>query len=213
MPDFEASLETGDDPGDARSDIPIAPTAGSPPSPLGTDPPAAGDTIALLPDHIVIPALGVDAPVVEVGWEARIVNDGELGNVWQTADYAAGYHRQSAPIGRAGNTVISGHNNIKGAVFKDLYDLKTGDPIFLYSGDRTWAYVVTNKFVVREEGASPERRTKNARWIDPTPDERLTLVSCYPQWANTHRVVVVARPTMAAAAQAGSTEPMGSGSR
>jgi len=37
-------------------------------------------------------------------------------------------------------------------------------------------------------------RQENARWIAPTDDERLTLVTCWPYTNNTHRVVVVAKP-------------------
>jgi sortase A len=39
-------------------------------------------------------------------------------------------------------------------------------------------------------------RRKNAQWIMPTGDERLTLVTCWPyEWpGNSHRVIVVARP-------------------
>ncbi len=39
-----------------------------------------------------------------------------------------------------------------------------------------------------------EVRLKNAQWMQPTPDERLTLISCWPYWTNTHRVIIVARP-------------------
>ncbi|MCE7939297.1 hypothetical protein DCC79_00745 [bacterium] len=155
-----------------------------------------------MPDHIMIPAIGVEAPVVEVGWEARIVNGEAQGNVWETADFAAGFHTDSARPGDVGNIVISGHNNVKGAVFQNLYDLDAGDPIYLYAGERTWAYTVAHKLVVRESEASAERRRQNARWIEPTPDERLTLVSCYPRWGNTHRVIIVARPSIATVVQA-----------
>ncbi|MEZ4639863.1 MAG: sortase [Caldilineaceae bacterium] len=45
---------------------------------------------------------------------------------WNTAAYAAGYHEGSALLGQAGNTVISGHNNIDGAVFQNLYQIQPG---------------------------------------------------------------------------------------
>lgn len=155
-----------------------------------------------MPERIEIPAIGVDTPVVEVGWEARIVNGDSVDNVWQTADFAAGFHRDSAKLGEVGNTVLSGHNNIQGSVFKDLYELKPGDEIILHASDRRWVYTIENKFVVHEEGASEARRHANAQWIEPTPDERLTLISCYPPWSNTHRVIVVARPTLSGVAEA-----------
>jgi sortase A len=40
---------------------------------------------------------------------------------------------------------------------------------------------------------------ENARWIEPTEDERLTLVSCWPYETNAYRLVVVARPAVAPA--------------
>lgn len=160
--------------------------------PLATMPLAA--TAPPPPDRIVIPAIDVDSRVVEVGWESRIVNGELAGNEWLTADFAAGFHKNSAPPGLPGNTVISGHNNIKGAVFKDIHLLDSGQPIYLYSGDERRTYSVEANFVVDEEGADPEQRRRNAEWIGPTADERLTLITCYPPWSNTHRTIIIARP-------------------
>ncbi|MCB9177184.1 MAG: sortase [Caldilineae bacterium] len=202
-PDFEASLRVEAGPGEspvlaagAESPGPLDPALGPTPDPL-RDPaaqPIASPTPAPKPERIEIPAVGIDTPVVEVGWEARVVNGEQQGNVWQTADYAAGLHRGSAGIGEPGNTVISGHNNIAGSVFAELHAVEEGDLVYLSSGERRLPYRVETKLVLWEEGASPERRRVNARWIEATPDERLTLISCYPPWGNTHRVIVVARP-------------------
>jgi LPXTG-site transpeptidase (sortase) family protein len=148
----------------------------------------------VIPERIRIPRVGIDTDIVEVGWESRIVNGENEGNVWQTADNAAGLHKGSARLGEPGNTVISGHNNIGGSVFRELHAVEKGDIVHLDAEGQSRAYVVEYKFVLWEEGATTERRKANARWIDSTPDERVTLVSCYPPWGNTHRVVVVARP-------------------
>ena len=148
----------------------------------------------VMPQRIRIPRVGIDTDVVDVGWEARIVNGEKAGNIWQTADDAAGLHKGSAALGQPGNTIISGHNNIGGAVFRELHSVEKGDIVHLDTHDQSRVYVVEYKFVLWEEGASLERRRANARWIDATPDERVTLVSCYPPWGNTHRVVVVAKP-------------------
>lgn len=148
------------------------------------------------PVRIGIPSIGLDAPVVPVGWEARIVNGDFQGNEWETADFAAGYHETSALPGSVGNTVISGHNNIRGAVFKDLFEVNLGDRISLQDADgRTFHYEVVESFVVREEGATEAERRDNTQWIRQTPDERLTLVSCFPPWSNTHRIIVLGFPT------------------
>jgi len=37
-------------------------------------------------------------------------------------------------------------------------------------------------------------RRQNARWIAPTTDERLTLVTCWPYTGNSHRLIIVAKP-------------------
>jgi sortase (surface protein transpeptidase) len=37
-------------------------------------------------------------------------------------------------------------------------------------------------------------RLDNAAWRDTTPDERLTLVTCWPAWDNSQRLIIVAYP-------------------
>jgi len=109
--------------------------------------------------------------------------------------YAAGWHRSSAPLGLAGNTVLNGHHNFKGEIFRDLEDLQVGDRIMIRSGDQTFAYAVMLKLIVPERDQPLETRIANARWIQSTLDERLTLVSCWPYTTNSHRIIVVATPT------------------
>ncbi len=145
------------------------------------------------PNRLEIPVIGLDTAVVELGWEAKVVN-GETYSEWQTAAFAAGYHTSSAAPGEIGNTVISGHNNIEGAVFKDIHLLDFDDRTILHVGDQLYEYSVDANFVVREAGADPEARKKNAQWIGPTADRRLTLVTCFPPWSNTHRTIIIARP-------------------
>lgn len=145
------------------------------------------------PTRIVAPAIGLDAKVVEVGWETV---EGEKGlmTVWEMAEYAAGFHKGSAYPGHGGNIVISGHHNIKGEVFRYVVDLEPGDEIFLHVGDLNYCYIVEEKLMLREEGVSEEQRRENAKWIGPFPDERLTLVTCWPYTGLTHRVIVIAKP-------------------
>jgi sortase A len=114
--------------------------------------------------------------------------------VWEVADYAAGWHESSALPGQAGNIVLSGHHNIKGQVFRDVERLKPGDEVVLYAGGQAFRYVVELKMIVKEQGEPLEVRQKHAQWIGPFPDERLTLVTCWPYTSNTHRVIVVAWP-------------------
>jgi sortase A len=110
------------------------------------------------------------------------------------AEYAAGWHKDSALPGGGGNIVLSGHHNTRGEVFRYIVDLDVGDTVTLYADDRPYTYTVESRFVLRDKGASEERRQQNAHWIGAFPDERLTLVTCWPYTSNTHRVIVIAKP-------------------
>ncbi|MEW6578713.1 MAG: sortase [Chloroflexota bacterium] len=146
------------------------------------------------PTHIRITAIGLDAPVVPVGQHA-VTLDGELFSQWDVPPArAAGWHQTSAPLGAPGNTVLNGHHNVYGEVFRYLSALKPGDWIALDSGDRRYYYVVVQTMTLAEEGQPLAVRAENARWILPTADERVTLVTCWPSYANTHRLVVIALP-------------------
>jgi len=145
------------------------------------------------PDRIVAPAIGLDAPVTEVGWHL-VERDGRMISEWDVADHAAGFHKGSAYPGHVGNTVLSGHHNIAGEVFRHLIELQPGDLIALYVGQEEYRYMVRRVLLVPEASVSVEQRRRNARWIGYFSDERLTLVSCWPYTGNTHRVIVVARP-------------------
>jgi sortase A len=100
----------------------------------------------------------------------------------------------SAPFGLPGNTVLDGHHNVKGEVFRDLWTLQAGDEITLYAGAQARPYRVRQVLILPEKGQPLEVRLANARYIQPSEDERLTLVTCWPYENNTHRTVVVALP-------------------
>ncbi|MCC7353529.1 MAG: sortase [Anaerolineae bacterium] len=150
------------------------------------------------PSRVVAPAIGLDTRVVEIGWAIKDAAKGI--SEWQTADYAAGFHQNSALPGWPGNTVLSGHHNIRGKVFARLWELKPGDRVYLYVGEQAYPYRIEDSFIIPEAGVSEEQRRQNARWIAPTRDERLTLVTCWPPNGNSHRVIVIARPDSSAMA-------------
>jgi len=147
-----------------------------------------------IPERLVIPAIGLDAPVVPAG--SRVVwIEGRRYREWLAPDRrAVGWHPTSAPIGEPGNTVLSGHHNIAGAVFRRLAEVKIGDRIQVDTRDGRFLYVVVERHILLERGQPLAVRLANARWIQPFPDERLTLVTCWPLWDNSHRLIVVARP-------------------
>jgi len=163
------------------------PTATSTPRP-NLPPPADAP-----PSRLVIPAIDVDATVVPVGWQT-VEEGGKLVSVWDVADYAVGWHKTSAYPGHGENVVMNGHHNIRGKVFRYLVDLEAGDEVIVYVGETAYRYQVTEKHILEEKNAPAEVRERNARWIAPTGDERVTLVTCWPYTNNTHRVIVVAKP-------------------
>ncbi len=167
-----------------------APTPTATHTPVPTVPPPAADSE---PTRLVIRSVGIDTPVVPVGWSI-VEQNGQQFSVWDVADYAAGWHKTSALPGQPGNTVLAGHHNIKGEVFRYLVDVQEGDEVDLYVGDTVYRYYVEQKLIVREKGEPLEVRRQNAQWIAPTGDIRVTLVTCWPYTNNTHRVIVVARP-------------------
>jgi sortase A len=170
---------------------PVLPTLTPTPTPSPTPepfPPAQS-----IPSRIVAPAINLDSPVVEVGWSQHEIN-GQLVSAWNVANYAAGWHKNSALPGHVGNVVLSGHHNILGEVFRYIVDLEPGDLITLYADERPYVYKVEDKFIVKDKGEPEEVRRANARWIGPFTDQRLTMITCWPYNNNTHRVVVIAKP-------------------
>ena len=146
------------------------------------------------PRRIVIPNIEVDAPVVDVSLTA-VENEGQTYYQWQVPTaYEAGWHNTSAPLGQPGNTVLNGHHNIHGEVFGALVDLETGDEIIVYDKVGPHHYTVADVQILPERDQPLEVRKENATWIQPTDDERLTLVTCWPHTDNTHRLIVVAYP-------------------
>ncbi|MGD8519146.1 MAG: sortase [Anaerolineae bacterium] len=161
------------------------------PIPTPTPIPAAEDP----PTRIVAPSIDLDAKVVPMGWE-QVTKSGTMVSEWVVPKNAAGWHMNSSLPGHQENVVLSGHHNIEGKVFRYVVDLKLGDKITLYVDDTPYEYLVTAKYILKEAGMPLRVRKKNAQWILPTGDERLTLVTCWPyEWpGNSHRVIVVARP-------------------
>jgi len=174
------------------SATPLPPTATAVPTdtPTPTPTPVRGK-----PVRIVAPSIGLDAAVIEVGWHVETIEGTQMA-VWDVADYAAGWHKTSARPGDGGNIVISGHHNILGEVFRYVIDLQPGAEVLLYADDREEPYVykVEEVLLLPEKGQPLEVRRENAAYIEPTAEERLTLVTCWPYENNTHRVIAIAKP-------------------
>ncbi len=181
----------------AEAIVAAKPTAGATPVYSVPAPPAAPaqfasfDNRAYRPDRLLIPVIEVDIPVRDLGWQSKVDENERIFSEWDVAAFAAGWHKNSALLGDGGNVVMSGHNNIFGAVFRELDQLKQGQEIEVYSGDVRYTYEIETVMIVPEARATDEQRKENAQWIAPYGDDRLTLVSCWPRDDNTHRIIVV----------------------
>ena len=145
--------------------------------------------------RLAIPALDIDAPVETVSLKELQDSSGRQYRQWPVPEkYAVGWHDTSAPPGQTGNTVINGHNNIHGSVFGNLVDLTLGEEIILYEGEKQHVYQVIHREFLLERGEPLRTRLRNARWIAPSEDKRLTIVTCWPNSTNSHRLVVIAQP-------------------
>lgn len=161
------------------------------PSPTPTVPPSPTPTPVLYPPtRIVIPSVGIDAPITPTTWTTG--KDGMP--IWLVPDAPyAGWHLGSATLGVPGNTVINGHNWPENGVFRFLHRVQPGDLMILYSGLVPFVYEVREVLLLKEAGQPLEVRMENARYIQPTDDERVTLVTCHPYGSTRYRLIVIAR--------------------
>lgn len=120
--------------------------------------------------RIQIPAIGVDAPVVQ-------------GDGFEQLKKGVGQFIGSPNPGENGNLVLSAHNDIFGEIFRDLDRLQPGDVVIVYTNQRQYTYVITGTQVVE-----PTR----VEVMAPTPNPTVTLISCYPYLIDNQRIVVSA---------------------
>ena len=174
--------------------------------------PAGLVTTGREPVRLVFADLKIDTTVIPMGWQVVDTKNGPVSE-WVIPRNEAGHHINSALLGEPGNLVISGHNNIYGQVFKPLslaWDNDTRQKvddftdqsallndrrIELYdaAGER-YDYVVREFYRLKDTGVSQAQRVANGRFILPTEDERLTIVTCWPPTNNTHRLILIAEP-------------------
>jgi sortase A len=120
--------------------------------------------------RMVIPAIGVDDPVVQ-------------GDGWDQLKKGIAQHLDTADPGQPGNLVVAAHNDIFGEIFRDLDQLKPGDQIQVYTSADKFVYTITGTRIVEPTEVGI---------MDPTVGPTLTLISCYPYLVDTQRIVVFA---------------------
>lgn len=90
--------------------------------------------------------------------------------------------------------VLSGHDDYKGEVFKNLHNVHKGDEVIVDTEKGQYVYVITQLVLVKEEGVSDAQKLSNAAYMNPTPDQTLTMITCWPYGIDDHRFIAIAKP-------------------
>lgn len=135
-----------------------------------------------------IPAIGVEAPVIAREPEL----DGPYLRLPVPRAYAVAWDSTSAPPGRRGNSILTGHHNVYGRVFGRLSELTYGSEVALWTELGVFSYYVSHIEIFEERNQPYSVRAEHATWLEPTEDTRVTLITCWPMETNSHRLVVVA---------------------
>lgn len=95
-----------------------------------------------------------------------------------------GHMSHTAPLGTAGNAVVSGHSSTYGGPFNRLPELVYGDQVVVQLPDGSHAtYEVRDAWVVNPG---------DVYVADPSDGVRLTLTTCYPLGSDAQRYIVQA---------------------
>lgn len=145
--------------------------------------PALATRRALTPERLVIPTIAVDTQVV-----TSPIVQGE----WQVPRFVAGHLEGTARPGEGSNVALAGHLQSlrNGNVFADLEKVQPGDEVLVSAEGEQARYVVREARLVTPTDVSV---------VAPTPEERLTLITCAGNWdwlrgEYSHRLVIVATP-------------------
>lgn len=86
--------------------------------------------------------------ISSIDLEAPVVN-GE-----DNLKYVVAKYRNSPNFGENGNTILAGHNNMAGSIFKNLYKVKVGDIVEVQYGNKIFKYKISKKEIVEPNDSS-----------------------------------------------------------
>jgi LPXTG-site transpeptidase (sortase) family protein len=118
--------------------------------------------------------LSLQLPSIKVETEVRpagIVPGKDGQPEWETLPFVAAHYDLLGPVGAPGNPVISGHvvTLSMGNVFRDLHQVKLGEPIEVYTQDSHFTYRIEEIKVVSPDAVEV---------MAPSEDARLTVITC-----------------------------------
>lgn len=131
---------------------------------------------AAIPAHLIIPRIGVDAPVENV----NIQSNGDLGTPVQNPWEGVGWYSNGPRPGEAGSAVIDGHLDRPGgypAVFWYLREVQVGDMIMVVDANGK-----TLHFQVTRTAAYPPLAAPLQEIFGDTGGTYLNLITCAGTW-------------------------------
>jgi len=133
--------------------------------------------------YISVPHLGIwSAPV----WTRGYVDDGYGGLTYDVVpSYGVTRFAYSVPFGVPGTTMVYGHDDMYGSIFRYLALLRPGDVVQVATAHHRFTYVARSVSTV-----SP---TDVGMLTVPRARPTLALISCTPYWVDSQRVVVIAQ--------------------
>ena len=147
------------------------------------------------PLSLAVPALNLQIPITEMGWQVTEVN-GERKATWEVPQDSAGWHLNSARPGTAGNLILSGHHLTGAAVFAPIArgEVKVGAQLLITDDQgRTFLYQVSQvSNPIPALGASAAEQQQATAYLAPSTRAILTLVTGWPAFSDTHYLFVVA---------------------
>ncbi|MBX3001578.1 MAG: sortase [Caldilineaceae bacterium] len=153
---------------------------------------------AELPPPVLLQISEIDMEVAISPMAWRVVeSNGVRTTTWVLPESGAGWHPNSAGAGDAGNVVISGHQLLGDAPFAPiaLGDIEVGQAILLTNADGevfTYEVVeVTEPLPISNNPAAEEAIAE--QYLAQTSTPMLTLISGWPDYSTTHRVIVIAQ--------------------
>lgn len=88
----------------------------------------------------------------------------------ENLNYVVAKYKNSPNFGENGNVILAGHNNMKGAIFRNLYKVKIGDIVEVQKENEVFKYKITEREIVEPNDPSLLSQDLNKKEI--------TLITC-----------------------------------
>lgn len=143
-------------------------------------------------DRLIIPQLGVQAPIVKSSTDPRLIAD--WSRIKEDLRQGVSLAEKLALPGQPGTTVITGHSSDivphrYSAIFATLNHLKPNDSIELRYNGQTYKYKVKETRIVEANDSIFETKS-----LHSGEGNRLLLVTCWPLLTTNKRLVAIADP-------------------